>query len=225
MAKLIGPLMSLDARGQLGKNLIFSKSGKSNYAKTYKTPTNPQSAAQTAHRLGIGFISQLWRTLHPEQKATWQELADRLQLPLYHAFLKYNCAAWVRDEPVTCSAPTQATGQQLPIEGTFYPQATGAYPFLSCEILIERSPWHTKYPLHVQIADCFCTGSPPYDLEPTRLSTVAIVRPDWTHDEWESTGLFTLETPTPASGWLSCRLWTENGEHTPWRQIYGSNPE
>lgn len=225
MAKLIGPLFSVDARGSVGDALTYAKVGKTNYAKRYTRPTNPQTAAQTAHRLGIGFISSLWKTLTVEQKATWNQLADQLQLPPYHAFLKTNCKLWVRDEPVTCNAPTAATGQQLPIEGTYYPSATGAYPSLSLEIMIERSPWQTKYPLHVQIADIYFGAFPPYDIEPTRLSTVAIIRPDWTHDEWESTGTFTLETPTPASGWLSCRLWTENGETTPWKNIYGSNPE
>lgn len=106
MVKLIGPCMSLDARGQLGKTLIFAKNGKTNYSKSYAVPTNPKSTAQTLQRLFVRAITQQWASLTAPQQASWLPLAAERQTTPYHAYLWYNLQRWRQrllpvPEPVT----------------------------------------------------------------------------------------------------------------------------
>lgn len=99
MAKVIGPLQSLDARGQFAETLIYAKQRGTNYTKAYAVPTNPQSAPQTLQRLGIAAITKAWSTLHADEKLTWQPLADNWFLSQYHAFLRYNAIRWRNELP------------------------------------------------------------------------------------------------------------------------------
>jgi len=103
MVKLIAPLLSLDARGEMGKTLIYSRIGRTNYAKGYKVPSNPQSAAQTYTRVGTAAITQAWQTLTAAQKALWTAVGTPLKLSAYHAFLRCNTrrwAAWIPPTPI-----------------------------------------------------------------------------------------------------------------------------
>ena len=181
MAKLIGPLMSIDARGSVGDALTYAKIGKTNYAKQYTVPRNPKSAAQTAHRLGIGFISSLWKTLTVEQKATWNALADQLQLPPYHAFLKTNCKRWVTDEALTC---------QLPIVDP-YPPHNPAYPVDATPSLLPYGGPYTYFNLTLDNIQNSIYGvphalqfahAPNPTTDPGHLDTVAILLPAWVQD-------------------------------------------
>lgn len=222
MAKLIGPLMSVDARGSVGDVLTYAKSGKTNYAKRYTIPMNPKTAAQTAHRLGIGFISSLWKTLTVEQKATWNELGDRLQLPPYHAYLKTNCKLWVADEPITVVAPTALTGRLIPEWGTYSFSCTGTQIPTDLTIHIERDPEKAATPHIIQVANRNYTGYAPNDIQPTRLDTVALLVPTWDHHEYDSYGVAPVVLPAPIDTLLSARVWTIDGRHYPWKTIAGS---
>jgi len=94
MAKVTAPLLSLDARGKFGDTLIYSKCLGTSYTKAYAVPKNPRSTGQTAQRLMVKIITQLWSTLTAEQKSTWAPLALELQLSPYHAFLRFNTREW-----------------------------------------------------------------------------------------------------------------------------------
>jgi len=94
MARLIGPLFSLDARGQFGQTLIYSKNHRTNYAKPYKIPQDDKTPLQMYTRRGVGFISKHWTDLTTEEKATWQPLADELGTSPYHAYLRFNNRRW-----------------------------------------------------------------------------------------------------------------------------------
>jgi len=63
MAKLNGPLMSMNARGQVGKSLIFSGWNGLKTVKAHAVPANPKTSGQTTQR---GFMSAavvLWHTV------------------------------------------------------------------------------------------------------------------------------------------------------------------
>lgn len=62
MAKVSGPLFSLDARGQVGKAIVYSFWKGVNYVRQHVVPQNPQSADQVAVRNLITDASQLWET-------------------------------------------------------------------------------------------------------------------------------------------------------------------
>ena len=94
MVKLIGPCMSLDARGQLGKALIFAKNGKTNYSKSYAVPANPRSAAQTVQRLAVRGITQGWGWAKIWNALGYPPFPQQDELGAYHAYLKFNLQNW-----------------------------------------------------------------------------------------------------------------------------------
>lgn len=61
MAKVISPLMSMDARGQIGKAIVFSIWKGVNYVRQYAIPSNPNSADQVAIRGIISQASVAWK--------------------------------------------------------------------------------------------------------------------------------------------------------------------
>jgi hypothetical protein len=54
MAKITGPLMSLDASGTIGKTVVFSKWKGQNYTRLRVTPKNPQKDSQQDCRIKLG---------------------------------------------------------------------------------------------------------------------------------------------------------------------------
>jgi len=54
MAKVTGPLMSIDARGKIGDAIVFSVWKGVNYVRQWLKPANPQSVAQGDQRIILG---------------------------------------------------------------------------------------------------------------------------------------------------------------------------
>jgi uncharacterized protein with NRDE domain len=67
MSKLQGPLFSLDARGQLGKALVYAIWKGLNYARKYVIPANPNTAAQQTIR---GYFTTAVAAYGAEDQAT-----------------------------------------------------------------------------------------------------------------------------------------------------------
>lgn len=61
MAKVSGPLFSLDARGQIGKAVVYSFWKGVNYVRQHVVPANPQTTDQTAIRDLITDASVAWK--------------------------------------------------------------------------------------------------------------------------------------------------------------------
>lgn len=61
MAKVTGPLMSMDARGKFGGSLVFSAWKGRNVARQLVTPANPQSVNQTTARNAMRVAATLQR--------------------------------------------------------------------------------------------------------------------------------------------------------------------
>ena len=75
MAKVKAPLLSLDARGQLGKAMVFIGWKGLKTVRQHVVPANPQSAAQVAQRNKMGFAVAFWKTLSALDKAAWDRYA------------------------------------------------------------------------------------------------------------------------------------------------------
>lgn len=76
MAKLTGPLMSLGARGQLGKTLVMSKWRGVPYARQHVVPTNPQTTAQQTVRKTFALLREMWKVAPPQVIDTWNSFAQ-----------------------------------------------------------------------------------------------------------------------------------------------------
>lgn len=63
MAKLAGPLFSLQAGGQLAKTLVYSRWKGISDVRSYVIPANPRSSGQTTQRGYFGDAVDTWHTL------------------------------------------------------------------------------------------------------------------------------------------------------------------
>lgn len=60
MTRLIGPMFSLDASGQIGKAIVYAKWRGIAYARAYAIPSNPNTADQVLIRDLIRSATQAW---------------------------------------------------------------------------------------------------------------------------------------------------------------------
>lgn len=78
MAKVDGPLLSLDASGTIAGALTFSKWKGINYVRQHTTPTNPQTTAQTTQRTAFSTAVAAWQALETAVQTTWNTRAKQL---------------------------------------------------------------------------------------------------------------------------------------------------
>ncbi len=79
MAKVIMPFMSAAARGKLGP-LVANQWRGFNTMKLFRSPTQPNTAAQLAARSRMATFSSAWAALSAVQRAAWQTYAiDHLE--------------------------------------------------------------------------------------------------------------------------------------------------
>lgn len=109
MAKLRGPLMSLDARGSLGDSLTFARIGNTNFARHRAKPSNPQTLAQQITRARGRYLNALWQLLNATYRATWQPIADERAFTLINALQATNLKR-LSDGLWPISSPTLTPG-------------------------------------------------------------------------------------------------------------------
>ena len=93
MAKVNGPLFSLDASGQLAKALVYSKWKGRPYVREYVTPSNPHSIAQTFQRGIMAALVAWWHAQSTAIKGTWQTIADANTYSTFNAYTHTNLMA------------------------------------------------------------------------------------------------------------------------------------
>lgn len=104
MAKLTGPLFSLEASGTIGEAVTYSNWKGRAYARARVVPNNPRSALQTGIRAMFAFIAAVWDGLSAPDRATWDAAGEAAQYSGFNAYVKANMDRWVDAE-----APTQAS--------------------------------------------------------------------------------------------------------------------
>lgn len=105
MARVSGPLMSLDASGKFADTLVASIWKGRNYMRKYVIPANPKTAAQTAHRGTFSDAVAGWHNL-PEtddditsdtlQTSTeaWNQAAGDCSPPI--SGFNYFVSSWIK---------------------------------------------------------------------------------------------------------------------------------
>ena len=94
MVKVKGPLLSQDATGKLGNDLQLSHWKGRNVLGRRRRPSQPRTEAQQAHRILMGFLGSQWKALTPQQRVTWEYLANHNNIPPYNAFIAANMARY-----------------------------------------------------------------------------------------------------------------------------------
>lgn len=96
MAKLTGPLMSLDASGSVAGTLTFAKWKGRNYVRHLVKPANPKTPAQTAFRAMMKFLSQAWASINPSDQASWHTLAEQTKISDFNGYVQQNQRDWTQ---------------------------------------------------------------------------------------------------------------------------------
>lgn len=90
MAKVTGPLFSLDARGSVGRSIVYSIWKGVNYLRRHVVPQNPNTDAQIVVRTIITDGSQKWAdsTITASDKALWDAYAEGQPFSGFNAYMK-----------------------------------------------------------------------------------------------------------------------------------------
>ena len=105
MTKLRGPLFSIDAKGKLGKSLVFSSNKNIKRVSKYYTPRNPKTIIQQDNRSIFSYAVASWQSLDEGQKEDYNQSAANLGLKMsgYNYYIQTYMAAYgpVIDFPFT----------------------------------------------------------------------------------------------------------------------------
>lgn len=107
MAKLKGPLLSIDAVGQIGKSFSVSHwKGIKKGMKHFK-PKNPRTASQQQNRNILAYAVMGWQALDAEQKESYEISAGNLGLKMsgYNFYLQQYMLAYAPVPPVPPPEP------------------------------------------------------------------------------------------------------------------------
>ena len=149
MARVTGPLMSIDASGSIAGAIVFSKWRGRNYVRRHAVPSNPRTPGQVAARAIMAFCGREWDALGDPAKGTWLEAADSAKISAFNQYVKINARNWrdqmmpSQDSPaeriIVGDAPTAidltASGRQVLVEITLADD-TGIWGIAICRSLI-----------------------------------------------------------------------------------------
>ena len=88
MAKVTGPLFSMDASGKFGNDLVFGKWKGINYARRHVNPTQPNTRKQLAVRDKFRQAAALYQRLSGDDREAWRRSASGQPLTGYNLFMK-----------------------------------------------------------------------------------------------------------------------------------------
>ena len=91
MARVSGPLMSMEASGTIASTLVYSRWKGIPYVRRHAIPSNPRAAKQIAVRAALRYFSRTWKTaLGAPQWLEWQTQADTMHMSGFNRFIAVN---------------------------------------------------------------------------------------------------------------------------------------
>jgi len=93
MAKVDAPLLSFNARGQVGKTAVFAQWRGVKYARQRVIPSNPQTSGQSTTRNTFTTVNDMWKVAPALLTAPWNRFAAGQPLLPRNAFLGQNVKA------------------------------------------------------------------------------------------------------------------------------------
>lgn len=95
MARVKGPLFSLDASGQVGEAIVYSQWKGINYVREYEIPSNPNTAGQINVRTAWSLLVSAWQALAPADQLAWDEYAEAFKMSGFNKYLSNGLKAYV----------------------------------------------------------------------------------------------------------------------------------
>ena len=115
MVKVLGPAMSMEASGQLGGVLVFSRWKGRPYARSLVKPSNPKTPAQVGIRAMLRFLSQAWTDLSDPNQSSFDDLAKNTNISPFNAYIAYNVRRWRENRNPTQDYPAAEASTPLTI--------------------------------------------------------------------------------------------------------------
>jgi len=113
MARVTGPLMSMDASGTIAGAIVFSRWKGLPYVRRHAIPSNPKSDKQVSVRAAMRFLTREWPTLTAPEVHEWELLADTMHQSAFNRFCGMNAARW-RSFLAPVADPTAAIAGTAP---------------------------------------------------------------------------------------------------------------
>lgn len=89
MARVVGPLFSLEAHGSIGECLTYQDINGKPIVKALRFPTYRRSDAQGVVRDTFSWCSHLWAIMHEPKKDEWRAWKDAKGLVSYASYMNY----------------------------------------------------------------------------------------------------------------------------------------
>lgn len=90
MAKVKAPILSMEARGQIGKSQVYASWRGVAYARQHVTPSNPNTLEQQKTRNVFASLDELWKRMGGLSRAVWEAEAARRPLTARNALFRAN---------------------------------------------------------------------------------------------------------------------------------------
>lgn len=108
MARVKGPLFSLEASGSVKKTIVYSKWKGRQYVRQHAIPLNPNSATQINVRKAWQILVAGWQAEDAPTQTVWNEFAKQFQTSGFNQYVKrgmeqYNIQLTTAVEPASTS--------------------------------------------------------------------------------------------------------------------------
>lgn len=157
MAKVTAPILSMRARGQIGKSQVYASWRGVPYARQLVTPSNPNSAAQQLTRNTFSTLQNLWKRLGAFSTAPWAAFATGRPFTDRNAYSGQNVAALRGQANLNLYVGSPSA------RGGVAPTAIAAAPTVTpgeIEVTITAPPAPTGWTLTQAIAFAMQDGDP-----------------------------------------------------------------
>lgn len=202
MARLIAPLLSLGASGQIGNAIVFAEWKGLPYARRYVIPENPQSTAQTEVRNVFTTLSDMWKRMPALARAPFAAYVTGIALTDRNRHIQRNVVPLRADGNFTGYFWSCGTGQGIPLASFV---TTPGVNRINCTMVLPTAP--VGHTLYSAVLAAVLTGDPTDGIIRTVLA------------DQDLTGaanprIINVPAGTYATGgWL---IWTRDSDGTLW---------
>jgi len=95
MARVKGPLFSLEASGSVAKTITFSQWKGRMYLRKHTIPLNPSSAKQVNVRAAMTLLVAEWQTESAPDKIIWNDFAKQFNKSGFNVYVSRGMAEYV----------------------------------------------------------------------------------------------------------------------------------
>lgn len=95
MARVKGPLFSLEASGSVAKTVVYSKWKGRQYTRRHTIPYNPQTTKQVNLRKAFTLLVALWQEKDDAVKALYEAEGKKIQISGFNYFMRKGQKAYI----------------------------------------------------------------------------------------------------------------------------------